>query len=93
MEEMDGEQDSINYSAGFSSYDMLRRAEPGGQQLTQLQDKLTKGPTTPLAADPAALGQAVDDFFLSPALFFVINVCPSSGSPWQTWGLWCTARL
>lgn len=66
MEEMDGVQDSVNYSAGFSSYDMLRQAEPGGQQLTQLQDKLTKGPTTPLAADLGALGQAVDVFSSLP---------------------------
>lgn len=53
----------------------------GGQQLTQLQDKLTKGPTPPLTADPAAFGQAVDFFFSLPLFSLPVNVCPSSGAP------------
>lgn len=63
----------------------------GGQQLTQLQDKLSKGPTPPLTADPAALGQAVD--FFSPPLFFSGKCLPLFRCPWQTQELQPSARL
>lgn len=64
----------------FAPIRFVKAGRTGGQQLTQLQDKLSEGPTRPLSADPAALRQPVD--FLSLALFSLpLNVCPSSGAP------------
>lgn len=59
------------------------RLKGGGQQSTQLQDKLFKGATPALSVDPAALGQA-DNCYFRPLFSLPVNVCPSSGAPWQT---------
>lgn len=59
-----------------------------GQQLTQLQDKLSEGTTPALTADPAACW-----FSFSPPLFFAGKCLPLFRCPWQTQELQPSERL